>query len=339
MLPFARMSLRDRLRRARPLLPWVSLGSGLASAAIMNRAPERAWIVVVAAFLGWAALAAFQVIERAAGRGSPSPDDGADAERPSSSGRRRFAALLAAQLAVQQALLFPLPGILRAARMETGHVAFLALYACALAVALWDPLFERVMRRAPGALVLQAFGAFVGLATVLPVFGLANQTALWAAAGVTSLGVPVLLALEHRRAGAVHRLWALPAMALIVVTLRILAPAIPPAPLELVHVGIGTGVRGRALIGASAVFDGASTLVCHSTIKAPLGLRDALVHVWSQDGEERDRIVVEVSGGRDTGYRTWSRKRTLGDAPQGLWTCAVKTPSGQTLGSATATLR
>ena len=48
--------------------------------------------------------------------------------------------------------------------------------------------------------------------------------------------------------------------------------------------------------------------------------------------EVRDRIELSIEGGREQGFRTWSRKRNFGDDPRGRWTCAVETGLGQSLG-------
>ncbi len=75
-----------------------------------------------------------------------------------------------------------------------------------------------------------------------------------------------------------------------------------------------------------------SALVCATAIRAPLGVHERLYHVWRQDGVVRDRIPLEIEGGREQGFRTWSRKRNFGQDPRGTWTCAVETILGQSLG-------
>jgi hypothetical protein len=322
--------MRALVGRLRPFLPWISLLSGIGGAFLMNRAPDRAWMVVAAAIAGFGILVAFHLAERAWGT----------AERVATGKKgARFALLLTSQMAVQQALLFPLPFYVRAAGLQLGHGVFFGVYAAALVVALWDPLFEAAMKRPLAVFALQAFAAFVGLDMVLPVFGLSNTTSLVVAAAVTAIAVPLLVLLELRPRTWPRRLLVVPAAAVVVIGARLAAPGVPPAPLELVHVGIGTGIESRELIGEARVLAGARELVCHSSIKAPLGLKDALLHVWKKDGRRLDAIAVEVSGGREAGFRTWSKKRSLGAHPEGVWTCSVETASGQVLGRVRAELR
>jgi hypothetical protein len=108
---------------------------------------------------------------------------------------------------------------------------------------------------------------------------------------------------------------------------------IPAAPLSLGHAAIGTYMNGRD-VGDPLDHLGRrpSALVCATAIRAPLGVHERLYHVWRQDGEVRDRIELEIDGGREQGFRTWSRKRNFGNDPRGTWTCAVETGLGQSLG-------
>jgi hypothetical protein len=61
-------------------------------------------------------------------------------------------------------------------------------------------------------------------------------------------------------------------------------------------------------------------------------VRERLLHVWRKDGHVVDRIELEIRGGREQGFRTYSVKRNFGDQPQGEWSCAVETALGQFLG-------
>lgn len=316
--------LRDRLHKLRPLLPWLSLLTGVGGALLMKRSPERAWIVVVAAGLAWVLLVGLHLWERALQVRTPSGrEQGA-----------RFALLLTSQLAVQQALLFPLPFYVRAATWHPGHVLFLVAMAAALAAALWDPLYAAVVKRAVTAFLLFSFAIFAGLAVVLPMVGLANRTALIVAGAATTVGAPALLWLRATsrwlRVGAVFAALAAAGFALVI------APLVPPAPLELVRAAIGTGVIDREVVGAEGPLVHPADLVCHTAIKAPLGLKDALLHVWALNGRPLDRIALDVRGGREQGFRTWSRKHA---AAAGEYRCTVETASGQVLGGITVTVR
>ncbi|MCC7072959.1 MAG: DUF2914 domain-containing protein [Deltaproteobacteria bacterium] len=308
--------------RLQPLLPWLSLLTGIGGALLMNRTPERAWVVVVAALLAWALLVGLHLWERVLHERASRAHEPTLKERGT-----RFALLVTSQLTVQQALLFPLPFYLRAVTLHPGHVVFLIVYAAALAAALWDPLFAAVARRALTSFLLFSFAIFAGLAVVLPMVGLSNRVALIVAGAATTLGVPALLWMRARsrwlRIGAVAA--ALPAAGLSLVA----APLVPPAPLELVTAALGTGVVEREPVGVAVSFTRPVELYCHTAIKAPLGLHDALFHVWTRDGRALDRVALDVRGGRAEGFRTWSRKRAT---DPGRYRCEVQTATRQVLG-------
>ena len=321
------------LRRLRPFLPWLSLVTGLLGAWFMNRAPGRAFVVIVAAVLGWVMLVVFNLVERnGALKGDGVRQWGA-----------RYAIVASNQMAIQQALLFPLPFYLRAAVATTPtvsihpvHLAFLALYAAALVIALWDPLFTRAMSSTTSALGMQSFAAFVGLNMVLPVLGASNEVSLLVAGAATGLSVPLAMLMSRPVTTWRTRVGAVVGAVLVVVLARLAAPLIPPAPLELVSVAIGTRVEDHELVDPSEQLDKPDGLVCHSAIKAPLGLKDALVHVWQKDGARFDEVHLDMRGGRDAGFRTWSRESPVS---RGRFRCTVQTASGQILGAADVDVR
>jgi hypothetical protein len=73
---------------------------------------------------------------------------------------------------------------------------------------------------------------------------------------------------------------------------------------------------------------------CYTAIFAPRRLRVPVRHVWSYYHPARgwtvtDRISFEIAGGRDGGYRGFTRKRLLFP---GEWRVEVETYNGKTLG-------
>lgn len=325
--------MRARLARLVPYLPWVSLCTGIGGALIMNRTPARAWLVVAASVVGWAALFAVNVVER---RLAAHADD-------VRSKRARFALMFGSQYATQTALFFPLPFYVKAASLTVGHGAFFATYAIVVAVALWDPLYAKAMARAWAAFLVHAFSFFIGLNMVLPVLGISNAIALWVAGAVTAVGVPLLVFVAVPREKRAQRWAVVPAALFVIAAARLSAPLVPPAPLELTAVGIGSRVENRELADKAATHARDTDLVCHSAVKAPLGLKDKLVHSWHRGGaggrEKLDDVTLDVSGGRDLGFRTWSKKHPPANGWRaGKYTCRVQTETGQVLGYATTTI-
>ena len=71
---------------------------------------------------------------------------------------------------------------------------------------------------------------------------------------------------------------------------------------------------------------GASAFVA---VRAPVGLSQAVVFEWRQHGESVDRIPALISGGREEGFRTHSRKENFPADPRGRWRVDLRTPDGQ----------
>jgi hypothetical protein len=233
-------------RRAKPYLPWVSLTVGVLSGLLMNRSPERAWLVVGAAAGAWFLVMALAVL------GTLDPE-----RLPALHGRLVKLGLASAPLAtqslVQLALFFAFPFYARAATWTAGHALFLGALAAAGALTLWDPAFAWVFGRRPGRLALVALASFAGLACVLPVLGLANQLSLVLAALFTAAGVPLLDVLESPR-GEVSdwprraRRWlarGLVAGVVLALTWGLGGPLVPPAPLSLGGMAVGTRLGDR----------------------------------------------------------------------------------------------
>jgi hypothetical protein len=60
-----------------------------------------------------------------------------------------------------------------------------------------------------------------------------------------------------------------------------------------------------------------------------MGLSQAVVFEWRWKGVVVDRIPAQLSGGREEGFRTYSRKQNFPEDPRGAWTVDLKTPAQQ----------
>ena len=317
------LRLVETIARIRRGLPLLSLLLGLASALLMDRSPDRAVRIAIAAAVGWLLWPALLVLGRREAK--------TRLARAARSG-----SLAGAQAAAQLSLFFALPFYVKALAGGAGRVAFVAALGLASAATLWDPLAAWLLSRPlPGAL-LQAVASFAGLNVVLPVLGLSNRASLLAASCAAAVGGPLVALLGTRGrvavrlAGGVAVGAALP-LALLVGAARV----VPAAPLELKRAAIGTRLDGLELADAAASLPAPPAQLAGATaIAAPRGLADRLVHVWRKDGAAVDRIPLVVRGGREAGFRTHSVKKHLGARPEGRWRCSVETESGQLLGSA-----
>jgi hypothetical protein len=311
----------------RHLLPWFSLVLGVTSALWMNRRPERAWLIASAAGAGWLVLGAAAILQ------------GIDPKRLARHRKlvhhaARFSMRAAAQSLVQLCIFFSVPFFVRASSV-TGHYVFDALLITVGALTLWDPLYSAILDRPPLGAVLQAIAAFAGLDCVLPVLGLSNRMSLAIAALTAAIGLPFAAAMaappESRRR---HTIVALCLGIWIPLGLAFGGTRfIPPAPLRLAAGMIGTKIQDRTVLDPTTELSTVpNQLVCFTAIDAPRGLRDKLRHAWHHDHTRFAPLELEVRGGRDQGFRTWSYKHNL---KPGKWTCTIETESGQLLGQLT----
>ena len=74
-------------------------------------------------------------------------------------------------------------------------------------------------------------------------------------------------------------------------------------------------------------------LYAYTSINAPRGLNERIYHVWQLNGQEVDRIALDIHGGRKEGYRAWTHKQNFPPNPQGRWQVRVLTEDGQLIGS------
>lgn len=334
--PFRRPSRMGALaRRARPLVPWASLLAGIAGAGLMERGPDRARLVAIATCASWVVLSILAVLQ------------GLEPARLGPRSRRlwnlgRFGTVAVVQWSVQMALWFAVPFFVHAMVASVEHVAFVVVLVLAAIVSLWDPLTESLMGHPATVAILPGLATFAGLLAVLPGFGWSIETSLWVAAAVTTAGMPIAAAAGAPR-GRRARFGAASLGVAALIPLAIAtggAFAIPAAPLRLMGAEIGTTMIGRDLQDPRAEIRARPwRLACATAIRAPLGLRDRLFHVWRHDGVRLDTIPLRISGGRRAGFRTWSVKHNFGSEPWGTWTCTVETAAGQRLGSARIDVR
>jgi hypothetical protein len=242
--------------------------------------------------------------------------------------------LVASQTLIGQALAFPLPFFALASSWPPPwlHLPFALAYLFAVVVTAWDPFFERVAVRLPLILALQAFAAGAALLAVLPMLGLSNTWTFLVTGSVVGVGLPIgALLVSDRNPRAM--LVGIVAAVVCAVVVFVGAPLVPPAPLRLERGVMATNVIDREPVGASQRFPSTTPqLFCHNAIAAPLGLKDALTHVWSRDGVVLQRVELDVSG-TGKAFRTWSRLTRL---RPGRYRCRIETQRGQVVGEVRA---
>jgi hypothetical protein len=319
--------------RALRVLPWFSLATGILGAFFMDRSPDSAWLVLVAALGGWAVLFLFAFLNNV------------DVDKLSSQQRTlarvgQVTTVIALQSLMQQNLFFALPFYVLASTWLFSHAVFLALLVAACVVTLWDPAYERFIARAEARVALQLFSTFAACNAILPALGLSNRMSLVVSALFASCGAPLEILVhaskETRKKRAIV-VGLLSAVLLPLLVVTVFARFIPPSPLRLVDGAIGTSLANKWVLDPTDTFERVpAQLVCATRVSAPRGVRDEIVHVWWKDGRVVDRVPVRIEGGNETGFRTFSKKLQLTREPAGAWACVVETVTGQRLGAVRA---
>jgi hypothetical protein len=244
------------------------------------------------------------------------------------------------QMVHQESLFFIIPFFFITTTWNSGQSVFTVVLGIAALVSLVDPLYYKWL--APRRWIYLAFHAltlFAVLLTALPIiFHLSTaQSYLY------SLSIAVLLALPSLRDLFPEWNWK----SLIAVPLLAVAVAfggwmgrtwVPPATLWLTDVAVTMSMDdasrepGSRLRQLSSRELHANGLYAFTAINAPRGLKERIYHEWEYDGRRVDRIPLEISGGRDAGYRAWTHKRNFPDKATGRWRVRVLTEAGQMIG-------
>lgn len=314
----------------RRLAPFASLIVSVLSAALMDRDEDKGGYVVGFAVLSFFALTILEFAHRPHLLVKATGNARAQAII-------RFTAFATNQSLLQLCLFFSGPFYLQAAAFTVPQCLFFVAFGVTAAVVSWDPLCAFALLHPVLGPLLAAFSSFVAWNAALPMLGVPHGRALWAAACLVSVLVPLVYLL--RGLPPKTRTRSLLAGALLPLALAgLCTTALPAAPLKVVDAGIGTGVKERTLVGRARVLHTVpDKLWCFSAVYAPRGLTDELVHVWRRDGAVLSRIPLSVRGGRKRGFRTWSAQAVPRRA-RGTYRCEVVTPLGQVLSVSTLIL-
>jgi hypothetical protein len=236
-------------------------------------------------------------------------------------------------------LLFLLPAYYAATTLTSVNVLFLALLVTLALLATFDPWYQAVVEPRPWVrwifFLVSVFGA---LNLALPLIGIPPVAALPAAAFVA------VVALTPTGCRAWQLPWR-PTLALMAVAgvagallVTVERAWIPPAPLFLARAQLAWNVAGVDSLEPAASTIAADELrarglVAYTAIYAPAGLRQPVEHVWRRDGRVVDVVKLSpVEGGREEGFRTYSRKTAFPPEVAGRWTVDVMTGAGQLIG-------
>ena len=244
----------------------------------------------------------------------------------------------ATQMIHQESLFFVLPFFFITTTWNSGQLVFTGLLAAAGLVSIVDPLYYRWL--APRRwlfMALHTLTLFAALLTALPI--ILHLTT--AQSFKLALGTAMLLSFPSLASTFPINGWRR-AMALVLLTLGVgamgwtLRSWVPPATLWMTEVAVSTQVQDRKpgesfeQIETSRLR--ANGLYAYTAINAPRGLNERIYHVWQHNGQEVDRIALDIHGGRKEGYRAWTHKQNFPPKPAGRWQVRVLTEDGQVIG-------
>ncbi|AYC30949.1 DUF2914 domain-containing protein [Pseudomonas cavernae] len=301
--------------------------SGVASFILVDRQAKFAPLIAVLLLISWLWLMLeglfTRVFARLFGRPIPQP-------------LLRYAT----QLIHQESLFFVLPFFFVTTTWNSSQALFTGLLGLCGLVTIIDPLYYKWL--APRRwlyLAVHTLALFAALLAALPIiFQLTTSQSYQLALGAAVLlSFPSLLVTFP-----MQRWWR--GLALIGLTLALGAAGwllrswVPPATLWLSEVAVTSQLDshnrapGESLKQVSAAQLRSAGLYAYTAINAPRGLEERIFHVWRRNGQEVDRIALDIHGGRKDGYRAWTHKQNFPAQVAGRWQVQVVTDNGQLIG-------
>jgi hypothetical protein len=304
------------------LLPAISFAAGWVGFLLVRRGDEVARLIALLALCGWFWLLLEPWVRRRLER------------------RRKrvgnFVVNFISQSLQQELLFFSLPLLIGATHLDAGQVAFTGLVGLAALLSTVDPLYERlVATRAARRMTFHAFCSWIAALVVLPMVLLVPvERAL--PISLIAVGVWLLLTLPlslYSLPRWRNRVAWLAGMVVVPVLFWQLRGQIPAAGLAVTDARVTQTIDGLAPglpVTRIRQEELAQGVIAFAAIRAPAGLSQQVVFEWRHNGE-RERIPVEIHGGRADGFRAYSRKQAFPADPTGLWTVDVLTPQAQLL--------
>lgn len=305
----------------------IGFSAGLASFLLVDRQEKTAGIIAVLMLAGWVWLLLEEPIRRLVRytTGFTIPPT-----------LIRFTT----QVVHQESFFFVLPFFAITTTWHSPQAVFTVMIGLAGLVSIIDPLYHgRLAKRRWLFLAYHCLALSVVLLTALPII---VHLTTWESYAITT-GLTVILALPSiiqmvPLGGPLKGAGMVGIVLLLAVVAWVARPAVPPATLWLTDGTITHVVdkddltAGRSLQDPSADAVLERGLYAYTAIRAPRGLDETVYHEWIHEGRTYDRIPLEVTGGREAGYRAWTHKMAFPADPQGQWRVRVTTESGQMLG-------
>jgi hypothetical protein len=246
----------------------------------------------------------------------------------------------ATQMIHQESLFFVLPFFFVTTNWNSGQLAFTGLLGAAGLISIIDPLYYKWLAPRRWLFMgLHTLTLFAALLTALPI--IVHLTT--AESYKLALGIAMLLSFPSLASGYPINNWKR-GVGLVVMTLAIggagwlLRFWVPPATLWLTEAAISTRFDNQNRTPGESIQEigvnqlRSAGLYAYTSINAPRGLNERIFHVWRHNGEEIERIALDIRGGREEGYRAWTHKQNFPPDVLGEWQVRVLTEDGQMIG-------
>lgn len=245
----------------------------------------------------------------------------------------------ATQLVHQESLFFVVPFFVITTVWNGGQVVFTTLLVIAAFVSIVDPIYYPWLAAKRWLyFIFHGVTLFAVLLTALPIiFHLPTPKTY-----VLSLGIAILLSLPGVVRALPFNWWKRSVLTLVgilvVVAIGLFVRGwIPPATLRLTEVAVTDQMNDRSRspensLKVLTVDQLRSGLYAYTAIRAPRGLNERIYHVWRRNGRTVDKIALDISGGREAGYRAWTHKMNFPPYPSGRWQIHVVTEANQVIG-------
>lgn len=244
-----------------------------------------------------------------------------------------------AQMIHQETLFFTLPFILITTVWNSGQTLFAVCVIGMALLSIIDPLYYKVAGRWRSLyFAFHALCVFLVVLVTLPIMLhlTTGQSLFLAMASMVLVATPSFWhLLKHRSL----KRWCI----FLGLTLMLAYAAwlgriwVPPASLWMTSTALSPSlnIQQREPQGAIALTPQAireNGLYVYTAIRAPRGLSETIYHAWRHNGQPMDTVKLDISGGREQGYRAWSHKLNFPEDPTGDWLVDIMTDSGQRLG-------
>lgn len=243
------------------------------------------------------------------------------------------------QLVQQESLFFVIPFFFITTAWNSGQMVFTSLLIAATLVSIIDPLYYRwLAQRRWLYFIFHGVTLFAVLSTTLPliIHMPTPKSHIWSLVIATLLTCPVVARTLSNCWW--KRLLLFLLLAVMTCTIGLLArPWIPPASLWLTDVAITDHLNDRDHLPGQTFKTItqeklANGVYAYTAIHAPRGLHETIYHHWRLNGKDVDIIPLDITGGRELGYRSWSHKVNFPADSLGNWQILVMTGAQQVIG-------